>query len=110
MREGDGTTLQENIDNHDDGTISSDTLYSNSIHTSGDDTDDDGVISSDTSYSNGIHTSGDDTDDSDEDTGYGENNESDDHGRQRSKEDVNSTHNSGAKSTDEITSRTARQI
>ena len=47
------------------------------------------------------------TDDSDEDTGYGENNESDNHGRQRSKEDVSGTHNSDAKSTNKTTSRTA---
>ena len=108
-KEDNGSNREESCNEDDDGVISSDTSYSNGIHTSGDDTDDDRIISPDTSYSNSIHTSGDNIDDSDEDTGYGENNESDDQGRQGSKEDVSGAHNSEAKSANKTTSRTASQ-
>ena len=92
-KKGDGTTLQENVDNRDDGTISSDASYSKGV--------------SPQVYMPLLYeVSWDNTDDSDDDTGYGENNESNNQGRHGSQEDVSGNHNSEAKCTNKTTSRT----
>ena len=54
-------------------------------------------------YSNSIHTLGDDTDEADENMGHEENDENYDPERQRTKEDVNGTRDSCSKGISELT-------